>query len=402
MKKALVLGGGGTKGSYQAGCIKALNELNIHFDIVVGTSIGALHALIYACNESHILDELWHSITIDDVIKGPINLPDSIDDIFSDIGEITTFFKKFITNKGVNIEPLKNLLNRLYDPNKLEDSNIEFGFTTVLYPQLKPLYITSDQMTPYNSLSYALASASCFPIFPIHYINKQGFIDGGYYDNLPIELALNMEATEITAIALSKKSLHFQYLNRPNIKYIIPNIKLGDMLDFNKNLIDFQYTLGYNDTCKAYGKYVGFYYTFTIIDIDEFDYYNAIVSFENNYCKYKDTKKLPLTSYLIEHSNVYDLKMVDYSIIALECIFRFEQKIQDKVYNYVEEKKLYYNNFIHQYTQLLYSNHFNMNTQSDSIFYYYHLLKSNQLSKIFKNCSKDQQAIIIALYYFNI
>ena len=33
-----------------------------------------------------------------------------------------------------------------------------------------------------------------FPAFPIHYIDKQGYIDGGYYDNLPISLALKMGA----------------------------------------------------------------------------------------------------------------------------------------------------------------------------------------------------------------
>ena len=37
MKKALVLGGGGTKGAYQYGAIRALEKLNYKFDIVTGT-----------------------------------------------------------------------------------------------------------------------------------------------------------------------------------------------------------------------------------------------------------------------------------------------------------------------------------------------------------------------------
>ena len=43
MKTALVLGGGGSRGAYEIGVWKALNELNIHADIVTGTSIGALN-----------------------------------------------------------------------------------------------------------------------------------------------------------------------------------------------------------------------------------------------------------------------------------------------------------------------------------------------------------------------
>lgn len=42
MKRALVLGGGGAKGAYEIGVWKALNELGEQFDLVCGTSIGAL------------------------------------------------------------------------------------------------------------------------------------------------------------------------------------------------------------------------------------------------------------------------------------------------------------------------------------------------------------------------
>ena len=34
MKRGLVLAGGGSKGAYQAGCIKALKELGYDFDLV--------------------------------------------------------------------------------------------------------------------------------------------------------------------------------------------------------------------------------------------------------------------------------------------------------------------------------------------------------------------------------
>ena len=44
--KALVLSGGGSKGSYQIGVWKALRDMNIKFDIVTGTSAGALNAAL--------------------------------------------------------------------------------------------------------------------------------------------------------------------------------------------------------------------------------------------------------------------------------------------------------------------------------------------------------------------
>ena len=34
MKYGLVLSGGGSKGAYESGCMKALQELGYHFDII--------------------------------------------------------------------------------------------------------------------------------------------------------------------------------------------------------------------------------------------------------------------------------------------------------------------------------------------------------------------------------
>lgn len=46
IKTALVLGGGGTRGAYEAGVWKALRELDVNIDTVVGTSIGTLNMVM--------------------------------------------------------------------------------------------------------------------------------------------------------------------------------------------------------------------------------------------------------------------------------------------------------------------------------------------------------------------
>ena len=68
MKKALVLGGGGSKGAYEIGVWKALDELDQHFDIVCGTSIGAMIGVLYVQQEYDKAYELWSNLTIDDVM----------------------------------------------------------------------------------------------------------------------------------------------------------------------------------------------------------------------------------------------------------------------------------------------------------------------------------------------
>ena len=174
LKQALVLAGGGSKGAYQAGCIKALIELGYNFNIVTGTSVGALNALLVVQKDYEALYKLWDEIKISDVLKDPINLNFSIESMISQTNLIEPFFKSYINEKGADITPLKKKIRSLYNDKKLFDSNIDYGIVTVKYPSLSPLQITKKDMKPNEPVEYAIASASCFPAFPIHYINKQG------------------------------------------------------------------------------------------------------------------------------------------------------------------------------------------------------------------------------------
>ena len=51
MKRAIVLAGGGTKGSYEVGVWRTLNELGIDYQIVTGTSIGSINGVFMASGE---------------------------------------------------------------------------------------------------------------------------------------------------------------------------------------------------------------------------------------------------------------------------------------------------------------------------------------------------------------
>lgn len=69
MKIGLVLSGGGAKGAYQAGVVKALAELDTQVDMVAGASIGALNAAILASSSSlkegaEKMEELWMTLAI--------------------------------------------------------------------------------------------------------------------------------------------------------------------------------------------------------------------------------------------------------------------------------------------------------------------------------------------------
>ena len=69
--RALVLSGGGGRGAYEVGVMKAYSERDFAFDWIIGTSIGAINATLFAQGDLAILEEVWSKITSQHVYKLP-------------------------------------------------------------------------------------------------------------------------------------------------------------------------------------------------------------------------------------------------------------------------------------------------------------------------------------------
>lgn len=63
----LFLQGGGAKGAFQAGVIYGLYEKGIDFNIISGTSIGAINSYFIYTNNIEKLREVWTTIDIDNI-----------------------------------------------------------------------------------------------------------------------------------------------------------------------------------------------------------------------------------------------------------------------------------------------------------------------------------------------
>ena len=73
-KCGLVLSGGGAKGTYEAGVVKALAKLNFEPDVIAGASIGALNGAIVAASQTladaaETLTAVWTGINEDEILK---------------------------------------------------------------------------------------------------------------------------------------------------------------------------------------------------------------------------------------------------------------------------------------------------------------------------------------------
>jgi hypothetical protein len=68
-KRGFVMTGGGAKGLYEAGVIHAFHITGIEFDVITGSSIGAMDPLIKAYHHAWLLPD---KRLIDDTPKGPL------------------------------------------------------------------------------------------------------------------------------------------------------------------------------------------------------------------------------------------------------------------------------------------------------------------------------------------
>lgn len=357
MKRAFVLAGGGSKGAYEIGFYKAVHELGIQPDIVTGTSIGALIGCMIAQNDYKEAVRLWENMDISQVMNNGISVSMNIDSLVSQRNRMLSFFKQFIHDKGADITPLKEMIERLSDQERLLASPVDFGLVTVEFPSLNPVQITKHEMESGTLKDYLIASASCYPAFPAHVMDGKEYVDGGYYDNLPVRLAMKMGADELILVDLNhKKIIHEEYLNRPNIKYIIPSQDIGNFLDFDRESLDHRIRLGYLDTMKAFHKYDGFIYTYPVRRADALTlrFYNLILDVEAEINAGMIRKKVkvfnpqPLSDVLRSYTRKSFLNIKDYDRAAMEICAQILDIDPDPIYDIKELRALIRSEFLQQ------------------------------------------------------
>ena len=266
MKRAIALSGGGTKGSYEVGVWKALLEQKMDYQIVTGTSIGSINGAFMVTKRYDRAYELWNTIIMEDMMEDGINLTETLEGILEQKEAIRPFLKKYVKNKGADISPYTAFVERMIDEQAVRDSEIDYGLVTVQFPSLKGIEITKKEIPKGMLKEYILASSAIFPLFPMHKIGTDTYLDGCYYDNLPIDFALKMGADEVIAVDLRNTPAHPNYINRPYVTYIKPSRSLGTMMNFDHQLLLDNMQMGYYDAMKVFGKYKGFVFTFEKFD----------------------------------------------------------------------------------------------------------------------------------------
>ena len=267
--RAVVLGGGGSKGAYQIGVWQALRELDLDYQVVTGTSVGALNGALMAQGEFDAAWNLWWNMDNAQVMEG---IPSGGNTPDSRLAVYRAFVREMVQKGGLDISPLEETIRSILDEEKLRASGVEYGIVTVDMERFTPVRMFLRDMPPGSVADYMIASASCFPAFKPRTIEKARFIDGGYYDNLPVEMATQagLPLTEIWAVEVDGVGIRRRF--KPNVPLHLVRCcwDLGNFLIFEKEQARRNIRLGYWDAMKEAGRCDGKAYAFPAGEADRF------------------------------------------------------------------------------------------------------------------------------------
>ncbi len=346
----LVLGGGGAKGCYEIGALQAFKACGIQFDCVAGTSIGAIVGAIYATGKDNDFIDFVMDLKPTDIVQDLV-IPENVKEAFDKRKIMWKVAETYGKKQGLDVTPLRKTIDKMFDYELFEKSDIDYACMTYNVTNFRAVpWFKNQGITKENAKDVIMASASCFPAFPVQEIEGEQYIDGGYDDNLPVDLALMMDAKRIVAIDVKGVGFYKPKIKKESIVYWEPLVPLGNFLDFRSKEGVRSMTLGYLETMKRLDQMPGHTFTFEKEDFDkmvQFENYLKSFANENGVHLLASVKKkfmgkdIPDLSSCFNKTFVYEIVfeyLADYVKMDPTIVYRFDEFTKE-VYKRLQERK---------------------------------------------------------------
>lgn len=184
-KIALVLGGGAAWGIAHIGVIDILTKEGLEFDIITGTSAGAIIGAFHAdgYTDAELVDEI-----------SELSFTDFLFPSFDGLG----FF---------SLDRMEEYFSENLSAENIEDLPIDFAVSTTNIDTGQPAVFTE------GPLAKLITASSAVPVMfgPVEY-EDYWLADGGLVDNLPVDTAKELGADIIIAVDVGG---NFRFTRRP-------------------------------------------------------------------------------------------------------------------------------------------------------------------------------------------
>jgi len=254
----LALEGGGSRGSYQIGVIRAYIEAGFNFTGFVGSSIGAINAAVIAQGDFEKAAELWPNLTTEQLFNADayklLRLGESKWDM-SMLSDAREGLKKITDERGIDTSRIREFIEENVSEEKVRASGYDFGLVTVSIHERRPYELFLEDIEQGELLPY-LAASACVPGFQSVVIGKNSFIDGSLYNSCPINMLIKKGYKEIIAVRTKALGV-YRKIDPPkdvNVRIISPKCDLGNMMIFSPEKIKDNIRIGYKDGLESLGE----------------------------------------------------------------------------------------------------------------------------------------------------
>jgi NTE family protein len=236
-KIGLILTGGGARAAYQVGVLKAIAEFmpfrsRMPFDVVCGTSAGALNAVTLAINARHFrkgvryLHNIWNNARINDIYRS-----DLIGVVANSGRWVMGLLLSVLGSNRYNRvslldnRPMRIFLERTL-PCELIQQNIDEGLLHAVSVTASgygsghsvTFYQSGADIKPWKrarrigvptqiSIQHMLASSAIPFMFPAVHVNREFFGDGSMRQIAPISSALHLGAERVLVVGVGHDPL---------------------------------------------------------------------------------------------------------------------------------------------------------------------------------------------------
>lgn len=271
---AIMLDGGGARGAYQIGAWKALKEAGVKINAVAGTSVGALNGALICMGDIEKAEKVWREIAFSKVMD--------VDDVWMErlfnrenkLGEVLREFWNVLSEGGVDITPLRNLIHEHIDEKAIRSSGIEFCLMTFSVTDMKEVDLSVYDIPEGMLEDFLLASAYLIG-FKNEKLHGKTYIDGGFMDNVPMGSLIERGYKDIIQIRIygPGREPRVRITEEMCVHQIAPRVKLGSIIEFQKKRSTQNMKIGYFDAKRMiYGLKGRIYY---IEETNEECYYST-------------------------------------------------------------------------------------------------------------------------------
>ncbi|WP_405727398.1 patatin-like phospholipase family protein [Anaerotignum sp.] len=248
---AIVLEGGGAKGAYEAGVWKALDEAGVKYNAVAGTSVGALNGAMMAAKELDTAISLWENVKFSQVFDADDAQMKKIYDKDLDGLDVKGLLRDVVgilKDGGLDIEPLRKMMETYINEEKIRNSDVDFFFVTYSLTDMEEVELSAKELEEGKLIDMLLASAYV-PVFQRKKLDGKDYVDGSVQNIVPIDSLLKRGYRDIIMIRIYGMGFEkkIQIPEDVNVITIAPKEKLGGILQFDAESTKRDMILGYFD-----------------------------------------------------------------------------------------------------------------------------------------------------------